>query len=47
MVPFCYVVLALVVELSEVIAKQSSSVQSRVANARYPTVLLRLTYPLV
>jgi bacteriorhodopsin len=47
MVPFCYVVLALVVELSEALAKQPSSVQSLVASARYLTVFLRLTYPFV
>jgi bacteriorhodopsin len=47
MVPFCYVVQALVLGLEEATAKQPSSVQGLVASARYLTVFSWLTYPFV
>merc|ERR1712046_293218 len=47
MVPFCYVVQALVGGLNEATEKQPDSVKSLVVNARYLTAISWLTYPFV
>merc|ERR1711920_978321 len=45
MIPFCYVVMTLVVGLNGATAKQADSVKSLVVSARYLTVISWLTYP--
>merc|ERR1712003_29456 len=47
MVPFSYVVVTLVVGLTEATAKQPESVKGLVVAARYLTVISWLTYPFV
>ena len=47
MVPFAYVVLALLAGLNEATSKQPESVKSLVVSARYLTVVSWLTYPFV
>ena len=47
MVPFAYVVITLVVGLTEASAKQPESVKGLVVAARYLTVISWLTYPFV
>merc|ERR1712060_522743 len=44
-IPFCYVVITLVMGLNEATNKQPDSVKSLVVSARYLTAISWLTYP--